>query len=298
MPARRAATCVALLGAARRSGHRRLRARRARGEPRARRQLHAAARRLRGDRGGTAARRALVASADGRRVVRAEARGQDPEARRRAGRAGAARARAPTRILAVDEMSLAGRGIVVTRPRELAAAARRALIEQARAAARSSFPAIEIEELPRAGGAGAPRTNYDLAIFVSPTAVRVAHARMARTGRPASRAAAIGAGTRRELERAGVADVHRAAGGRRQRGAARACRELQRRRRASACSSCAATSGRALLGDTLGARGGAASNTPTATAGSRPRPTRRRSSSAGSAASCDAVTVSSAEGAR
>ena len=98
-------------------------------------------------------------------------------------------------------MSLAGRGVLVTRPRGLAEAFAEAL--ERRGARAIVFPAIEIEPLPpppalrRAG-------DYDLVIFVSPSAVRVAAAHIAAW--PAT-VAAIGSGTRRELERAGAARV-------------------------------------------------------------------------------------------
>src|SRR6185436_8063472 len=100
-------------------------------------------------------------------------------------------------------MSFAGRGIVVTRPRELAQPLA-AAIEQ-RGGRAIVFPAIEIEELP-APAALQRIADYDLVIFVSPTAVHVAMRALGAW--PASvAAAAIGTGTRRELERAGVAGV-------------------------------------------------------------------------------------------
>lgn len=64
------------------------------------------------------------------------------------------------------------------------------------------FPAIEIEDLP-APPALAELERFDLAIFISPTAVAKAMARIA-AWPPALRAAAVGGGTRRELERRGV----------------------------------------------------------------------------------------------
>jgi uroporphyrinogen-III synthase len=100
-------------------------------------------------------------------------------------------------------MSFAGRGIVVTRPRELAQPLAAAIERHGGRAI--AFPAIEIEELPppdslrRAG-------DYHIVIFVSPSAVRVALRALARWPERVS-AAAIGAGTRRELERAGVTRV-------------------------------------------------------------------------------------------
>jgi uroporphyrinogen-III synthase len=95
-------------------------------------------------------------------------------------------------------MSLAGRGVVVTRPRGLAGAL--AAMLESRGARAIVFPAIEIEPLP-APAVLARVSEFDLVIFVSPSAVRCAAAAL--QGAP-RRAAAIGAGTRRELERAGM----------------------------------------------------------------------------------------------
>ena len=99
--------------------------------------------------------------------------------------------------------ALEGRGILVTRPGERAANLAR-LIEGAGGRAHL-FPAIEIEDLP------APRElaqldQFDLAVFVSPTAVAkiMAHVHAWPRALPA---AAVGGGTRRELERRGVASV-------------------------------------------------------------------------------------------
>ena len=99
-------------------------------------------------------------------------------------------------------MSLAGRGVVLTRPRELAEAFARLL--ERRGVRAIVFPTIEIHPLapPRALSR---LTDHDLAIFVSPSAVRVALA--AQPPWPPRLAAALGAGTRRELERAGVKAV-------------------------------------------------------------------------------------------
>lgn len=88
-------------------------------------------------------------------------------------------------------MSLAGRGVLVTRPRELAQGLAR-LIEDAGGRA-IVFPAIEIEPLQ----VDAPAGRYDLVVFVSPTAVT--------HGAPwigaGAKALAVGAGTARELMR-------------------------------------------------------------------------------------------------
>ena len=98
---------------------------------------------------------------------------------------------------------LAGRGILVTRPGERAGNLAR-MIEAAGGRA-LLFPAIEIEDLP------APRAlseleQFDLAVFISPTAVAKVMAQV-RSWPPALRAAAVGGGTRRELERRGIQGV-------------------------------------------------------------------------------------------
>jgi uroporphyrinogen-III synthase len=96
-------------------------------------------------------------------------------------------------------MSLAGRGVILTRPRELAEPFARLL--ERRGARAIVFPAIEIQPLapPRALST---LSEYDLVVFISPSAVRVALA--AHPPWPPRLAAAVGAGTRRELERAGA----------------------------------------------------------------------------------------------
>jgi uroporphyrinogen-III synthase len=99
-------------------------------------------------------------------------------------------------------MSLAGRGIVITRPRELAE--RLAALLESRGARAIVFPTIEIQPLP-APPALASLADCDLVVFISPSAVRAAL--QARAPWPPRAAAAIGAGTRRELERAGVQQV-------------------------------------------------------------------------------------------
>ncbi|HSU78326.1 MAG TPA: uroporphyrinogen-III synthase, partial [Burkholderiales bacterium] len=99
-------------------------------------------------------------------------------------------------------MSLAGRGVVITRPRELAEPFARLL--ERRGARAIVFPAIEIQPLP-APATLARLAEYDVAVFVSPSAVRIALA--AQPPWPPRLAAAVGAGTRRELERAGAQAV-------------------------------------------------------------------------------------------
>lgn len=102
-----------------------------------------------------------------------------------------------------ESFPLAGRGILVTRPREQAVGLAR-LIEQAGGRAHL-FPAIEIQDLPPPE-ALARLEQFDLAVFVSPTAVGKIMSRLNPWPRTL-RAAALGAGTRRELERHGVANV-------------------------------------------------------------------------------------------
>ena len=98
---------------------------------------------------------------------------------------------------------LAGRGIVVTRPRDLAAGLARG-IEDAGGRA-ILFPTIAIEDAPPPE-ALRRLDAYGLAVFVSPTAVQKVMAQVKDwpTRLPA---AAIGAGSKRELERHGVRGV-------------------------------------------------------------------------------------------
>lgn len=100
-------------------------------------------------------------------------------------------------------MSLAGRGVLVTRPAALAAllaqriegAGGRAIV----------FPAIDIVALPRPA-AFDRLADFALAVFVSPSAVERAFAMVGSWPR-ALAFAAVGDGTRRALERAGVTGV-------------------------------------------------------------------------------------------
>lgn len=98
---------------------------------------------------------------------------------------------------------LEGRGIVVTRPRELAGPLA-AAIEGAGGRA-ILFPTIAIEDSPPPEALRS-LDAYDLAVFVSPTAVQKVMAHVPRWPQRL-RAAAIGAGSRRELERRGVLGV-------------------------------------------------------------------------------------------
>ena len=89
----------------------------------------------------------------------------------------------------------------MTRPKDLAAGLGR-LIEQA-GGEPVLFPAIEIEDVPDCPPL-ARLHEYDMAIFVSPTAVQRA---MKRARALPAAVAAIGSGTKKELERQGVGRV-------------------------------------------------------------------------------------------
>jgi uroporphyrinogen-III synthase len=86
-------------------------------------------------------------------------------------------------------MSLAGRGVLVTRPRGLAQGLARRI--EAAGGRAIIFPTIEIVPLPHAG----PMPRYDLVVFVSPTAV-VQGARWIDAG---EKVLALGAGTAHEI---------------------------------------------------------------------------------------------------
>jgi uroporphyrinogen-III synthase len=103
--------------------------------------------------------------------------------------------------LASDD--LRGRSILVTRPRAQAERLAR-LIEQAGGRA-PLFPAIEIEDVPPPPALSRLH-EFDLAIFVSPTAVAKAMPQIAAMPERV-RVAAVGAGTRRALEKFGVIEV-------------------------------------------------------------------------------------------
>jgi uroporphyrinogen-III synthase len=99
-------------------------------------------------------------------------------------------------------MSLAGRGVLVTRPRELAQGlAQRVADAGGRAIL---FPAIEIEPLPQSGPVG----RYDMVVFVSPSAVRHG-SRWVGAGH---KALAVGAGTAHEIKKYGQDVIFPAAG--------------------------------------------------------------------------------------
>jgi uroporphyrinogen-III synthase len=176
-----------------------------------------------------------------------------------------------------DANALAGRVILVTRPREQATGLARA-IEKAGGHA-EIFPAIEIQDLPPP-----PLlerlADFDLAIFVSPTAVAKA---MAHLGHLPAPAAAVGAGTGRELERYGVRDVIAPASGADSEALLAELQNVAGERILIV----RGQGGRALLGDTLRARG---ATVEYAECYRRVRPQRTWSGRA------DAITVSSAEG--
>ena len=107
----------------------------------------------------------------------------------------------------LENRPLQGRGILVTRPLERSAGLA-ALIESAGGVAHV-YPAMRIEPLPDEAAARerlARLREYDLVIFVSPTAVEKAFAMLA-AWPAAVRAAAVGGSTRDELARHGVRDV-------------------------------------------------------------------------------------------
>lgn len=172
---------------------------------------------------------------------------------------------------------LAGRVILVTRPREQAAGLARA-IESAGGRA-ELFPAIEIEDLPPPPALSRLQ-EFDLAIFISPTAVAKAmvHARAL-----PSEVAAIGAGTRRELERHGVRHVTAPSTGADSEALLAELGELAGKR----VLIIRGEGGRALLGEVLRDRGAAVEY---AECYRRKRPAGRWQGRA------DAITVSSAEG--
>ena len=99
--------------------------------------------------------------------------------------------------------ALQGREILVTRPR--AQARRLAGLIEAAGGRAHLFPAIEIEDVP-VPAALSRLHEFDLAIFVSPTAVAKVMPHVHAWPR-ALRVAAVGSGTRRELEKHGIAKV-------------------------------------------------------------------------------------------
>ena len=105
--------------------------------------------------------------------------------------------------------ALSGRGIVITRPREHAVA----LADLIRAAGGDPvlFPTLEIlppDDSAAVAGVIARLSSFQLAIFVSPTAAARGCAMVSASAWPAGlRAAAVGAGTAKTLERLGYREV-------------------------------------------------------------------------------------------
>jgi uncharacterized protein HemX/uroporphyrinogen-III synthase len=97
---------------------------------------------------------------------------------------------------------LEGRGIVITRP--AAKAGELASLIEAQGARALRFPAIEIQEIP--DWQIPALESFDLAVFVSPSAVHKVFERIPKWPQ-GLRTAVVGGGTRRELERRGLADV-------------------------------------------------------------------------------------------
>lgn len=114
--------------------------------------------------------------------------------------------------MTADALPLAGRGIVLTRPRLQA----EMLAQRVRVAGGTPllFPAIEICDLPDLGPLLAlvdRLAEFDLAVFISPNAVHKAlnliRARRGTAWPPGLKVAAVGRGSRRELEHQGLQSV-------------------------------------------------------------------------------------------
>ena len=181
---------------------------------------------------------------------------------------------------------LSGRGIVVTRPASQADELS-TLVEAAGGRA-LRFPAIDIQDLE---WTAPPLEGFDLAVFASPTAVTRFFARHP-AWPPALRAAAVGPGTRRELERHGVAAVLAPPAGADSEAllALREMQELAGKRVLLV----KGEGGRELLAETLAARG---AHLERLECYRRARPQGDRSLAAAlGRGEVDAVTVSSAEG--
>jgi uroporphyrinogen-III synthase len=175
-------------------------------------------------------------------------------------------------------MSLAGRRVLVTRPRELALGLAK-LVEDAGGRA-IVFPAIEIAPLP----AEPPAGQYDIVVFVSPTAV--AHG--ARWIGAGAKTLAVGAGTAQEIRKLGKEAIFPSSGADSE--ALLALPELAEVA-GMRIAIVRGEGGRALLGDTLLARG---AQVRTVECYRRVRP--GADAAPLFAAGIDAVTVSSGEG--
>lgn len=166
----------------------------------------------------------------------------------------------PARPAAGAESALAGRHVVVTRPAHQAGELVRAIA--ARGGEAVLFPVLEIADVadPAALRAVAARIeDYHLAVFVSPNAVRKAldHILAQRPWPARLRAATVGGGSARELERLGIAGVIAPQG----RSDSEALLELPELAAAEVAGKRVlifrGDGGRELLGDTLAARGAA-----------------------------------------
>jgi uroporphyrinogen-III synthase len=186
-------------------------------------------------------------------------------------------------------VTLAGRRILVTRPRELA----QELAALIRAAGGEPllYPALEIREVADPAPARALLARlreFDLAVFVSPSAVRKAMELAEGQAWPAQlRVAAVGGGTRRALEQLGFKDVI-APAGQEDSEALLALPGLAGFRRVAIFRG---EGGREILGETLAARG---ARVEYAECYRRVRP----ASAAAPAGRLDAICVSSGEALR
>ena len=142
--------------------------------------------------------------------------------------------------------SLRGRAILVTRPQ--AQAARLARLIEAAGGQAPLFPAIVVEDVAPPP-ALARLHEFDLAVFVSPTAVAKAMPHV----RKLPRVAAVGAGTRRELEKRGVADVIAPTSGADSEALLAVLQPMDLKKKSVAI--LRGDGGRALLGDTFVERG-------------------------------------------
>jgi uroporphyrinogen-III synthase len=176
---------------------------------------------------------------------------------------------------------LRGRRILVTRPKHLAAGLR-GLIEQAGGEA-VLFPAIEIVDVPAPPALGR-LAEYDMAIFVSPTAAQRAVSLLKALPENLS-VAAVGAGTKRELERLGVSRVIAPVAGADSEALLAVLNDVRDKR----VLILRGEGGREWLGETLAARGAKVEYAPCY------RRVRPRSDAA-SLPEVDAVTASSADG--
>ena len=188
---------------------------------------------------------------------------------------------------------LAGKRVLVTRPREQAAALA-SLVRDAGGEA-ILFPAIEIASLVDPGaflGVAERLEQFDLAIFISPTAVQKALELLDKRQWPARlRVAALGGGSKRELERRGfTAGI--APQGDADSEALLALPELTHVR-GKGIVVFRGQGGRELLGDTLAARG---ARVEYAECYRRVRPAVSADKPAWALDALDAVTVSSSEG--